>query len=95
MKTYFIYILASDTGTLYIGVTNDLERRLYEHKNELIEWFTKKYWCKKLIYFEEYNDIEQTINREKQLKNWNRNKKENLIKTQNPWRKDLSVEFNI
>ncbi len=95
MKTYFIYILASDTGTLYIWVTNDLERRLYEHKNELIEWFTKKYWCKKLIYFEEFNDIEQAINREKQLKNWNRNKKERLIKTQNPLRKDLSLEFNI
>lgn len=95
MKNYFIYILASDTWTLYIWVTNDLERRLYEHKNELIEWFTKKYWCKKLIYFEEFNEIEEAINREKQLKNWNRNKKENLIKTQNPWWKDLSVEFNI
>lgn len=95
MKNYFIYILASDTGTLYIWVTNDLERRLYEHKNELIGWFTKKYWCKKLIYFEEFNEIEQAINREKQLKNWNRNKKENLIKIQNPWRKDLGIEFNI
>ncbi|MFZ2151082.1 MAG: GIY-YIG nuclease family protein [Candidatus Absconditicoccaceae bacterium] len=95
MKNYFIYILASDTGTLYIGVTNDLERRLYEHKNELIEGFTKKYGCKKLIYFEEFNEIEEAINREKQLKNWNRNKKENLIKTQNPGWKDLSVEFNI
>ncbi len=52
---YYIYILASDSGTLYIGVTNNLERRVYEHKNRLIHGFTKKYHCHKLIYFEEYN----------------------------------------
>ncbi len=95
MNTYFVYILASDTWTLYVWVTNNLERRFFEHKNSLIEWFTKKYWCKKLIYFEEFNEIEQAINREKQLKNRNRSKKENLIKTINPWRKDLGIEFNI
>jgi len=95
MNSHFIYILASDSWTLYIWVTNNLERRLFEHKNELVEWFTKKYWCKKLIYFEEYNEIEQAIAREKQLKNWNRNKKEDLIKIINPWRKDLSIDFNI
>lgn len=95
MKSYFIYILSSESWTLYIWVTNYLERRIYEHKNELMEWFTKKYWCKKLVYFEEYNEVELAINREKQLKKRNRTKKENLIKTINPWRKDLSIDLNI
>lgn len=52
MKEYYVYILASEAWTLYIWVTNDLKRRIFEHKNELLEWFSKKYWCKKLVYFE-------------------------------------------
>lgn len=83
--------MASESGTLYLGVTNDLERRVYEHKSDLIEGFSKKYQCHKLVYFEEYGDIDQAIEREKQLKNWHRKWKVDLIKTINPQLKDLSI----
>ena len=73
---FYIYILASDSGTLYIGVTNNIKRRVYEHKNGQIEGFTKKYNCKKLVYFEEYKDINDALASEKQLKKWRRSKKE-------------------
>ena len=91
MYTYYVYILASMTWTLYIWVTNNLQRRMYEHKEWLYDWFTKKYWCKKLLYFEEFNDIMIAISREKQLKKRNRQKKEWLITISNPSRKDLSL----
>ncbi len=91
MKNYYVYILASDSGTLYIWVTNDIKRRIFEHKSWLIEWFTKKYTCKKLVYFEETNNILCAIEREKQLKNWNRLKKEMLIKSLNPEWLDLPI----
>jgi putative endonuclease len=74
-KQYFIYILASNSGTLYIGITNDLKRRVFEHKQDLIDGFTKKYSCHKLIYYESYNDSITAIEREKQLKRWSRMKK--------------------
>ena len=90
---FYVYIMASESGTLYTGITNDLERRNYEHKNDLIEGFTKKYKCHKLIYFEETNNVEEAIKREKQIKNWSRKKKESLIKTKNPTWKDLSDDF--
>jgi len=86
---YHVYIIASDSGTLYIGVTNNLSRRVHEHKQGIVKGYTKKYKCKKLVYFEEYINIEDAINREKQLKNWNREKKENLIKIKNPHWIDL------
>lgn len=89
-NSYFIYIMSSFSRVLYIGVTNNLQRRVYEHKQELIEGFSKKYKCNKLIYFEEYKDVNQAIVREKQLKNWNRKKKELFIKKLNPDFKDLS-----
>ena len=90
-KNYFVYILTNKINTVfYIGVTDDLKRRLYEHKNELIDGFTKKYKLKKLVYFEEYQDINEAIKREKQLKNWHRDWKINLIKSKNPIFKDLS-----
>ena|SRR5580700_3242417 len=92
-KQYFVYIMASESGTLYVGVTNDLYKRIWQHKNNIIEGFTKKYSCHKLIYFEETSDVESAIAREKQLKNWNRSKKEFLIKTKNPTWKDLSKEW--
>lgn len=92
-KSYFVYILASDSGTLYIWVTNDLQRRVYEHKNELVEGFTKTYNCKKLVYFEETNDVHSAIEREKQLKRWNRQKKQNLIKTKNETWSDLAKDW--
>lgn len=88
-----MYIMASFSGTLYIGVTNDLARRVYQHKHGEIEGFSKKYGCTKLIYAESYGDINQAIAREKQLKRWNRQKKQNLIKAQNPHWQDLAVNY--
>jgi len=79
--------------TLYIGITNDLARRIYEHKNKLIDGFTKKYNLTKLIYFELINDVESAIKREKQLKNWHRQWKINLIESVNKEWKDLSQVF--
>ncbi len=80
--------------TLYIGVTSDLQRRIWEHKNKVIEGFTKKYNVDKLIYYELTDSIESAINREKQLKRWHRNWKMNLIKKMNPEFKDLSLDWN-
>jgi len=85
--------MSSFSGILYIGVTNNLQRRVFEHKQELVEGFSKKYKCKKLVYFEEYKDVKQAIAREKQLKNWNRKKKEWLIKRVNLDFKDLSEDW--
>jgi len=85
--------MSSINGVLYIWMTNDLNRRVYEHKNEVIDWFTKKYKCKKLVYFEIWNDIMEVIKREKQLKKWNRKKKIDLIKTINNNFRDLSLEL--
>jgi len=88
--SYYIYILTNSRNTtFYIGVTNNLIRRVYEHKNEVAEGFTKKYKLKKLIYFEEYQDPKEAIAREKQLKNWHREWKLNLIRTVNPTFLDL------
>ncbi len=88
---YYIYILSNKkNGTLYIGVTNDLERRVFEHKNKLIKGFTKKYGLNKLVYFESHQFIDDAIKREKQLKNWNRQWKIALIEENNPNWNDLS-----
>ena len=87
---FYIYILTNNTGTLYIGVTNNLERRIYEHQNDLLEGFTKEYKLIKLIYFEEINNIETAIRREKQLKGWTRQKKLSLIRQMNSELDDLS-----
>ena len=90
MKSYFVYIIASKrNGTLYIGVTNDLVKRVYEHKQGLVEGFTKKYKVDRLVFFEETNDVESAIIREKQMKKWNRKWKIELIEKQNPEWKDL------
>lgn len=90
MNTYYIYILASQkNGTFYIGVTNNLIRRIYEHKNKLIDGFTKKYDIDRLVYFEGTSDIESAIKREKQLKGWNRKWKIELIEKNNPKWDDL------
>lgn len=79
-------------GTLYIGVTNDLQRRVFEHKHDLIDGFTKKYQVHQLVYFEQTNDIYSAIVREKQLKKWYRKWKIELIEKMNPEWKDLSIE---
>ena len=89
---YYVYILTNKNNTtFYIGVTNSIEKRLFEHKFGLQEGFTKKYKVKKLVYLEEYNDINQAIAREKQLKNWHRDWKLNLIKKVNPEFNDMSI----
>lgn len=90
---YFVYMLTNKTNTvLYIGVTNNLERRLYEHKNKLLDGFTKKYHLYKLVYFETTTDIKAAIAREKQLKGWTRSRKNALIESINPAWQDLSEE---
>lgn len=91
---FYTYIMASNSGTLYIGVTRDLARRISEHKQGLIKGFTLRYGCKKLVYYEHYSDIRQAITREKELKGWLRKKKEDLIRTINPKWKDLSEEWD-
>jgi putative endonuclease len=94
MQTYFVYILTSKiNGTLYIGVTNDLIRRIYEHKSGLIEGFTKKYSIDKLVYFESTSDVNAAILREKRLKKWKRKWKIELIEKSNPEWRDLSEDF--
>ena len=94
MKSYYVYILANKrNGTLYIGVTNDLERRIYEHKNNIIEGFTQQYNIKKLVYFEETGSIKSALEREKQLKNWKREWKLDLIESSNPEWKDISEKW--
>jgi putative endonuclease len=90
MKSYFVYILASKrNGTLYIGVTNDLIKRVWQHKNNFVDGFTKQYNVHLLVYFEETSEILSAIAREKQLKNWHRQWKINLIAQRNPEWKDL------
>jgi putative endonuclease len=90
LKYFYVYILASGRhGTLYIGVTNELYRRIPEHKQGLIEVFTKKYHVNQLVYFEQTDDIITAIEREKQLKKWKREWKIRLIENINPEWKDL------
>ena len=90
MKTFYVYIMASrKNGTLYIGVTNDLIRRVYEHKNDLAEGFTKRYRIHKLVYYEVTENSYSAIAREKSLKKWNRAWKIRLIEKHNPDWKDL------
>ncbi len=94
MKQYYLYILASKkNGTLYIGITNDLVRRIYEHKNNLIDGFTKKYNVHNLVYYEESPDAISAITREKQMKKWKRQWKIELIEKVNPEWKDLYGEI--
>ena len=90
MRDYFVYILSNKTdSTLYIGVTNDLLRRVWEHKEKSAAGFTAKYNVNKLVYYEVAGDVDVAIAREKQLKGWNRRKKEALIDAMNPEREDL------
>ncbi len=92
---YYVYILSNwDDSVLYIGVTGNLERRLYEHRNHLVDGFTSKYNTNKLVYFEDTPDVYAAISREKQLKGWTRKKKNTLIESKNPLWKDLSANWN-
>ena len=91
--TYFVYILTNRTRTLYVGVTNDLVRRAYEHRSGEIPGFTSRYKIDRLVYFEQFEDIRQAIAREKQIKGWLRSRKVELIEGVNPGWKDLSREW--
>jgi putative endonuclease len=93
MKKYYIYIMNSPTGTLYTGMTSDLKRRVYEHKQKLIDGFTKKYNVIRLAYYEETNDVQTALAREKEIKKWRRSKKNALIKSMNPRWQDLSADW--
>lgn len=90
-KTFYVYIMASDSGTLYVGMTNDIKRRILEHKKFLVPGFTQQYGCTRLIYIEQSPYILNIIAREKQIKSWRREKKEKLINTTNPAWIDLSA----
>ena len=90
MKQYYVYIMTNKSRTLYVGVTNNLQSRVYKHKNKLIRGFTKKHNMRILVYFEVLNDIKMAIAREKQIKGWLRRKKIALIESMNPEWKDLS-----
>jgi putative endonuclease len=94
-RTYYVYILASKSRRLYIGVTNDLSRRIWEHKNKVVEGFTKQYNIDRLVYFEDTTDVKSAIEREKQLKGWRREKKITLTETINAAWEDLSVRLQI
>ena len=90
---YWTYIVASTTGTLYIGMSNNLERRVTEHKNGTHEGFASKYNCNRLVYWESFDDVRQAIDREKELKGWLRAKKITLIEAFNPRREDLAGKW--
>ena len=83
-RNYYVYIMSSKSGVLYIGSTNDLERRVFEHKQGLVEGFTKKYKVTRLVYVEEFDRAADMVARERQLKGWTRSRKLALIHTQNP-----------
>jgi len=95
-RSYYVYILTNwNNKVIYIGVTNNLERRIYEHQNKQIEGFTKKYNLNKLVYFEETHDIIAAISREKEIKKWRREKKDALVQKMNPRWEDLTKDFSL
>ena len=87
---FFVYIMASKSRVLYTGMTNSLRKRAFEDKNDLIEGFTKRYRCHRLVYFESFDDVRNAINREKQIKSWTRAKRVALIESINPTWEDLA-----
>ena len=92
-KTYYVYILTNRSGTLYIGVTDDLLKRLDQHKRSLVAGFASTYRIDRLVYFEETSDVFAALEREKQIKKWRRQKKIDLINSMNPKWVDLSEEW--
>jgi len=93
MSDYFVYILASKSGTLYTGVTNDLARRVYQHRHQLLPGFTSRYNITRVVYFEATPDVRAAIAREKQIKRWRREKKVALIESANRDWKDLARDW--
>ena len=92
-KTYAVYILASPTGTLYVGMTGQIKQRVWQHQNKLVEGFTRKHNVTRLLYVETFGDVLSAIAREKQIKAWRREKKVRLIDSCNPEWRDLSMEL--
>ena len=93
-KAYYVYLLTNwNNKVMYVGVTNNLERRIYEHKEKLVKGFTEKYNVNKLVYYEQTSDIVEALNREKEIKKWRRDKKNGLVVTANPLWKDLSKDL--
>lgn len=91
---YYVYLLTNwNDRVMYVGVTNDLRRRLYEHRNKLVPGFTEKYKVHKLVYFEQTEDVRVALEREKEIKKWRREKKNQLVNRVNPRWKDLSLEW--
>jgi putative endonuclease len=95
MSSYWVYMMTGRGKTLYVGVTNDLERRTYEHREGSLSGFTSKYRLDRLVYFEEHRDIRDAITREKQIKSWRREKKLALIESVNPKWRNLSLEWQL
>ena len=93
MKTFYVYIMGSESGTLYVGMTSDIKKRVHEHKNHLIPGFTDKYNVDRLLYLEAIGDPDSAINREKQIKAWRREKKVKLIDSINATWNDLSEDW--
>ena len=93
MREYYVYIMTNRSGTLYIGVTNDLERRVFEHNQKLVQGFTSKYMIDRLIYYEATSDVHAAIAREKQLKEWTRKRKLDPVRSTNPTFTDLSEDW--
>jgi len=92
MRSYWAYIMTNRTHTLYVGMTNDIERRVYEHRNHLVPGFTSRNAIDRLVYAEETDDVAAAIEREKQIKRWRRSKKVALIESANPKWRDLSID---
>ena len=92
-KRYYVYIMTNGKRTLYVGVTNNLVRRVYEHKYKLVEGFTEKYNLIYLAYYDETTDVMSAIEREKQIKGWRRSKKIELVESVNPKWKDLAMDW--
>ena len=93
-KAYYVYLLTNwNNKIMYVGITNDLERRIYEHKEKVVKGFTEKYNVNKLVYYEQTSDVDAALNREKEIKKWRREKKDSLVENTNPLWRDLSEDF--
>ena len=93
-KAYYVYLITNwNNKVIYVGMTNDLQRRIFEHKEKQVKGFTEKYNVHKLVYFEQTSDVETALNREKEIKKWRREKKDKLVEDTNPSWRDLSEDF--
>ncbi len=93
-KTYYVYLLTNwNNKVMYVGMTNDLQRRIFEHKKKSVKGFTEKYNVNKLVYYEHTSDVEVALNREKEIKKWRREKKDSLVENTNSLWRDLSQDF--